>query len=213
MNSQDNGQSGYYQTIARAFLRRRGAPLLLSPKDQAVIAAWEEKRVPLDIVLEGIGRTFEGLRVKGRGGTRGLSLTFCVRQVEGALAQYRDRSAGGKSSPATRPGKREKARREVEKGRLGLPPGDTELARLLDAALAVLAEPEPDETALERIDAEIEEVLWNQAPDAERRADEAEAREEFRGRRSAGLEAAVRRKVVKTARNARKIPHVALFYY
>jgi hypothetical protein len=192
MNSQDNGQSGYYQTIARAFLRRRGAPLLLSPKDQAVIAAWEEKRVPLDIVLEGIGRTFEGLRVKGRGGTRGLSLTFCVRQVEGALAQYRDRSAGGKSSPATRPGKREKARREVEKGRLGLPPGDTEL---------------------ERIDAEIEEVLWNQAPDAERRAAEAEAREEFRGRRSAGLEAAVRRKVVKTARNARKIPHVALFYY
>jgi hypothetical protein len=213
MNGQNNGQSGYYQTIAREFLRRRGAPLLLSPKDQAVIAAWEEKRVPLDVVLEGIGRTFDGLRVKGRG-TRGLSLAFCERQVEGALAQCRDRSAGRKSSlPPPRPGKGEKARREVEKGRRGLPPGDNEVARLLDAALAALAVPEPDEAALERIDAEIEQVLWNRAPEAERRAAEAEVRKELRGRRSAGLEAAVRRKVVKTARDVRKIPHVSLFYY
>jgi len=93
MNSQNGGQSGYYQTIAREFLRRRGAPLLLSPRDQAVIAAWEEKRVPLDVVLEGIGRTFDGLRIKGRG-SRGVSLLFCERQVEAALAQHRDRSAG-----------------------------------------------------------------------------------------------------------------------
>ena len=212
MNSEDNGQSGYYQTIAREFLKRRGAPLLLSPRDQAVIAAWEEKRIPLDVVLEGIGRTFDGLRARARG-TRGVSLAFCERQVEAALAQYRDRSAGRRNAAGPRPDKRDKARREVEKTRRGLPPDDREVARLLDAAIAVLAAPEPDEAVLERIDAEVEEVLWSRATDAERRAAEAEARKELRGRRSAGLEAAVRRKVVKAARAGRRIPHVSLFYY
>ena len=52
----DGAQSGYYREIARAFLGRRGWPLLLSPKDQAAIAAWEADRVPLPVVLEGIGR-------------------------------------------------------------------------------------------------------------------------------------------------------------
>jgi len=212
MNSEDSGQSGYYQTIAREFLKRRGAPLLLSPRDQAVIAAWEEKRAPLDIVLEGIGRTFDGLRARARG-TRGVSLAFCERQVEAALAQHRDRSAGRRIAAGPRPDKREKARKEVEKARRGLPSDDREVARLLDAAMAVLAEPEPDEAALERIDAEVEEVLWSLATGPERSAAEAEARKELRGRRSAGFEAAVRRKVVKAARAGRRIPHVSLFYY
>jgi hypothetical protein len=212
MNSEDSGQSGYYQTIAREFLKRRGAPLLLSPRDQAVIAAWEEKRVPLDIVLEGIGRTFDGLRTRARG-TRGVSLAFCERQVEAALAQHRDRSAGRRSAAGPRPDKREKALKEVEKARRGLPSDDREVARLLDAAMAVLAAPEPDEAALERIDAEVEEVLWSLATDPERSAAEAEARKELPGRRPAGFEAAVRRKVVKTARAGRRIPHVSLFYY
>ncbi len=213
MDSQDNGQSGYYQTIAREFLKRRGAPLLLSPRDQAVIAAWEEKRAPLAVVLEGIGRTFDGLTAKGRG-TRGISLAFCDRQVEAALAQHRDRAAGRRAAAAgPRPGKREKARKEVEKGRRGLAPDDVEIARLLDAALAILAAPEPDEAGLERIEAEVEEIVWRRATDGERTAAEAEARKELRGRRAAGLEAAVRRKVVKAARDGRKIPHVSLFYY
>lgn len=212
MNSQDNGQSGYYQSIAREFLKRRGAPLLLSPRDQAVIAAWEEKRVPLDVVLEGIGRTFDGLRARGRGG-RGVSLVFCERQVEAALAQHRDRSAGRRSAAGTSAGKKGKARKEVEKGRRGLLPDDKDVARLLDAALAVLAAAEPDEAALERIDVEVEEVLWGGATDEEKGAAEAEARRELRGRRPVGLAAVVRRKVVKAARDARKIPHVSLFYY
>ena len=212
MNDEDNGQSGYYRTIAREFLGRRGAPLLLSPRDQAVIAAWEEKRVPLDVVLEGIGRTFDALRAKGRA-ARGVSLAFCERQVEAALAQHRDRSAGRRGAAASRPDKRGRARKEVEKARRGLAPEDREVARLLDAALAVLAAAEPDDAVLDRIEAEIEEDLWNRAADSERSAAEAEARRELGGRRSGGLEAAVRRRVVQAARNGRKIPHVSLFYY
>ena len=123
MNTEDNGQSGYYQTIAREFLARRGAPFLLSPRDQAAIAAWEAKRVPLDVVLEGIGRTFDGLKARA-GGPKGVSLAFCERQVEAALAQHRDRSAGRGSAAGPRPDKKDRARREVEKGLRGLGPDD-----------------------------------------------------------------------------------------
>lgn len=212
MSDEDSGQSGYYRTIAREFLKRRGAPLLLSPRDQAAIAAWEAKRVPLDVVIEGIGRAFDGLRARGRP-VRGISLACCDRQVEAALAQHRDRAAGRRSGAGPRTDKKGRALKEVGKARRGLDAGDREIARLLDAALAALAADETDEAELERIDAEVEEILWGRATDAEKGAAESEARRDPRGRRPAGLEAAVRRKVVQTARAGRKIPHVSLFYY
>jgi hypothetical protein len=212
MDTEDKGQSGYYQTIARELLARRGAPFFLSPRDQSTIASWEFRRVPLQVVLEGIGRAFDGLKTRGRG-TKGVSLAFCARQVDAALAQHLDRSAGGGNAAGPRPGKKDRARREVEKGLHGLAPDDREIARLLEAALAVLAAPKPDEAALERIDAEIEELLWGRATGPEKGAAEAEARKGLRGRRSEGLEAMVRRQVVKESRDGRKIPHVSLYFY
>ena len=212
MDTEDKGQSGYYQTIAREFLARRGAPFFLSPKDQSAIASWESRRVPLRIVLEGIGRAFDGLKTRGRG-TKGISLASCDRQVDAALAQHLDRSAGRRNGAGPRPGKKDRARREVEKGLHGLAPDEREIALLLGAALVALAAPEPDEAALERIDAEVEELLWGRATGPEKDAAESEVRRRLRGRRSGGLEAMVRRQVVKESRVGRKIPHVSLYYY
>jgi len=212
MDSEDKGQSGYYQTIAREFLARRGAPFFLSPKDQSAIASWESRHVPLRVVLEGIGRAFDGLKTRGRG-PKGISLAFCDRQVDAAMAQHLDRSAGRGNSAGPRPGKKDRARREVEKGLRGLAPDDREVGRLLEAALTLLAAPKPDEAALERIDAEVEEILWGRATGPEKTAAEAEARKGLRGRRPDGFEATVRRQVVKESRAGRKIPHVSLYYY
>ena len=212
MDTEDKGQSGYYQTIANELLARRGPPFFLSPRDQSTIASWESRRVPLQVVLEGIGRAFDSLKTRGRG-TKGVSLAFCDRQVDAALAQHLDRSAGRGNTAGPRPGKKDRARREVEKGLRGLAPDDREMARLLEAALAALAAPKPDEAALERIDAEVEELLWGRATGPEKGAAEAEARKGLRGRRPEGLEAMVRRQVVKKSRDGRKIPHVSLYYY
>jgi hypothetical protein len=212
MDTEDKGQSGYYQTIAHELLARRGPPFFLSPRDQSTIASWESRRVPLRVVLEGIGRAFDSLKTRGRG-TKGVSLAYCDRQVDAALAQHLDRSAGRGNTAGPRPGKKDRARREVEKGLHGLAPDDREMARLLEAALAALAAPKPDEAALERIDAEVEELLWGRATGPEKGAAEAEARKGLRGRRPEGLEAMVRRQVVKKSRDGRKIPHVSLYYY
>lgn len=212
MTPNDKERSGYYRSIARAFLERRGPPLLLSPRDQALIGDWEARRIPLRIVLEAIGRTFDGLRARGRG-TRGVSLAVCARHADEAFAQHRDRGAGGRRAAATRPDKRERARREIARALDGLPPEDGGTGALLRAALAVLDAPRPDEAALERIDAEVEELLWSGATAAERAAAEAEARRELRGRRSAGFADAVRRIVVRAARTGRRVPYVSLHHH
>jgi len=210
----DNGQNGYYQEIARAFLARRGGPLLLSPRDQSAIAAWEEKRIPLVVVLEGIGRTFDGLKARGRG-TKAVSLAFCDREVEAAFAQHRDRAAGRRKSAADGPrsDKRDKARREIAKALETLAAGDPEMACLLRAALEVLSPSRTDTAALDRIEAEIEEALWAGAAQAEKAAAKAEAAQGPKGRKPAGNEETLRRRVVMASRARRRVPHVSLHYY
>jgi len=214
MDEDKSGQSGYYREIARAFLERRGGPFFLSPKDQAMIAGWEENRIPMGVVLEGIVRTFEGLRARKRG-TKSVSLAFCERQVEAAFDQHRDRAAGRRKAAGTGPrtDKGEKAGREIEKAVAALPAGEAALKRLLEKALAVLSAPGPDPVALERIDEEIEEALWNGATAAEKAAAEAEVRKGLKGPKPAGFEDLVRRRAVMTARSGRRVPHVSLYYY
>jgi hypothetical protein len=212
MSHDDKARSAYYQSIARAFLERRGAPLLLAPRDQALIAEWEARRVPLRVVLEAIARAFDGLRARGRP-ARGVSLGICARHVDEAFTQYRDRRAGARSAAAPRPDKRARAQEEIGRALGGLSAEDGGIAALLRSALAVLEAARPDEAALERIDAEVEEALWAKATDEDRSAAEAEARRELRGRRATGVEDAVRRIVIRAARSGRRIPYVSLHHH
>jgi hypothetical protein len=215
MTEDDKDRSGYYQSIARAFLERRGAPFLLSPRDQALIATWEARRIPLRVVLEAVTRTFDDLRRRGQP-SRGVPLGRCERQVDEAFAQHRDRGAGGRASgaasiKAAKPGR---VREEIEKALQGPAAGDRGIAALLRAALTAINAPSgPDEAALERIEAGIEELLWTGATDAEKATAAAEARREFRGRPAAQIDAAARRLVVKAARATRRVPHVSFYYH
>jgi len=210
----DTEQSGYYREIARVFLARRGGALLLSARDAAVIAAWEAKKVPLDAVLEGIGRTFEGLKARGRA-TRTITLAFCDREVEAAFAQHRERDAGRQRAgvppvPIDKPGR---VRGEIESAMAGLPVGEGEIERLLRQALAALTAPGPDEDALERLDTELEAALWAGATAAEKAAAEAEALKAHKGRRPSGFGDTVRRRAVMAARARLRVPHVSLHFH
>lgn len=210
-----SAQSGYYQEIARAFLKRRGGGLVLSPNDQSVIAAWEEKRVPLDAALEGIERAFEGLKARGRA-TRTVPLSFCDRAVEAAFVQHRERHAGRRKivEAAPRAGKPDRAQREIARALGSLDPADVEMKLLLEEAKSRLDGAKPDEAALERIDAEIEALLWAGVTETEKAEAAAETKRALKGlTAAAGLEEAVRRRAVMAARARRRIPHVSLHYY
>jgi hypothetical protein len=214
MMDDHSAQSGYYQEIAAPFLKRRGGGLVLSPRDQAAIAAWEEKRIPLRVVLEGVTRTFDALKVRGRD-TRSISLAFCDREVEAAFAQHRDRAAGRRQAVEAPPrtSKTESAKQEIAKALAGLPAGEIMIRPLLQSGLEALSVPAPDEAALERLEAAIEEALWAGATEAERSTAEAEARRALKGRTAAGLDDAARRQAVMAARARLRVPHVSLHYY
>lgn len=208
----DQAQSGYYQTIAREFLRRRGAPFFLSPRDLAVVHAWEKDRVPLDVVLEGIGRAFDGLRARGRA-AKGVPLSGCDAQVRKALAQHVDRSAGRRRTAAPRSRKAAKAKAEIEACLDGLGADDRSLRPLLERAAGLLAAEKPDDEALAAVDEAVDGVLWGRASAAEREAAARRTGREFPGRDEGEVAAAARTRLIKSAREARKIPYVSLFYY
>jgi hypothetical protein len=208
----DQAQSEYYQAIAREFLRRRGASFFLSPRDLAVIADWERKGIPLRVVIEGIGRAFDGRRNHSRG-TKGLPLSFCEPHVLRAMAQHTDRAAGRRKPPAPRSSKVDKARGEAGRFLADIPAGDKELFSLFEKAAGLLAKGSSDEEALERIDGEVDALLWGRVPVSERDGLTRQMARDLAGRDAAEVEAAVRTRVIKASRRKQKIPYVSLFYY
>jgi hypothetical protein len=78
----------YYQAIEEAFNRRRGAPLLLSPRDWALIGGWKSAGVPLRIVLQGIENCFDAYQRRPRTARRINSLSYCRQEVTGLHEIY-----------------------------------------------------------------------------------------------------------------------------
>lgn len=76
----------YFQAIEEAFNRRRGAPLLLSPRDWALIEGFRRDGVPLRIVLRAIENVFESFARRQPGGRRVNSLAYCRQEVESLFA-------------------------------------------------------------------------------------------------------------------------------
>lgn len=91
----------YFRAVERAFLGSRGGGLVLSPADWDLVCRWEERGIPLDVVLSGIRATFSGkIRVSSR-----MPLGECARAVEAAFDARRVRRAGapipGETAPDT----------------------------------------------------------------------------------------------------------------
>ncbi|MGH9946107.1 MAG: hypothetical protein ACRD6X_02800 [Pyrinomonadaceae bacterium] len=76
----------YYTEIEDTFVRRRGKHLLLSPIDWAMIEGWQERGIPLHVVLRGIESVFDTFD-KNPGPRTIKSLLFCREEIE---AQYQE---------------------------------------------------------------------------------------------------------------------------
>ena len=83
----------YYTEIEEYFCQKRGAHLLVSTLDWAVIESWQKAGVPLEIVLKGIDRAFEKYDAKRRG--RPIkSLLYCVDAVAQVAEEAKEAAAG-----------------------------------------------------------------------------------------------------------------------
>ena len=79
----------YFTEIETYFWKKRGAHLLVSPLDWAIMETWQKAGVPLEAVLRGIDDAFESYQRSRRGaGKTPKSLVYCTDAVlEAAEAQ------------------------------------------------------------------------------------------------------------------------------
>lgn len=78
----DSGEADeYYRAIEEEFNRLRGAPMLLSPRDWALIGEWRTAGVPLRVALQGITNVFESFARRTPTARRINSLSYCRQEV------------------------------------------------------------------------------------------------------------------------------------
>ena len=206
------GKETYYQTIAREFFKRRGAPFFLSPKDTALIARWEKARVPLDAVLEGMEKAFANYRKGGRP-AGALTLAFCEYQVGKALAGRRERRAGGARKTVPRDAKKDRLRGAIGSFLEAVPAGLEALSETFEAARAILDGPGAGEEGLEALDDTVAEALWRAAPETAKARVRKDVLAGHAAKGTLDLEDVAKTKLVKEMRERHKVPYLSLYYY
>ena len=87
----------YFTEIEEYFWKKRGAHLLVSPLDWAIMETWQKAGVPLEAVLKGIDRAFESYGRSRRGAGKPLkSLAYCTDAVLEAVAESQEAAAGAR---------------------------------------------------------------------------------------------------------------------
>jgi hypothetical protein len=85
----------YFTEIEEHFWRKRGAHLLVSPLDWAIVETWQKAGIPIEAVLRGIDTAFESYQRSRRATGRPLkSLAYCVDAVLDAAADQQAAATG-----------------------------------------------------------------------------------------------------------------------
>ena len=98
--SETEEDSGYYQAAEAAFIRRRGTPFLLSPRDFALLKEWRALGVPLEAIEQGIDQAFSRREERSAVG-KVNSLSYCRDAVLEAWERRSETAVGrGTFGPA-----------------------------------------------------------------------------------------------------------------
>jgi hypothetical protein len=101
----------YFTEIEEYFWKKRGAHLLVSPLDWAIMETWQKAGVPLEAALKGIDRAFESyMRSRRCAGKPLKSLAYCTDAVLEAAEEQKEAAAGAQTG--TRPEAKEPFSRE-----------------------------------------------------------------------------------------------------
>jgi hypothetical protein len=114
----------YFTEVEEYFWRKRGAHLLVSPLDWAIVETWQKAGIPLGAVRKGIDRAFEswGRSRRAAGGRQLKSLAYCVDAVLDAAAEAQEAAAGSgpemeRPRPVAEPFSRDDVRSYLERNR------------------------------------------------------------------------------------------------
>jgi hypothetical protein len=92
----------YFTEIEERFQQRRGALLLLSTLDWALIETWREAGIPLEAALRGIDSAFDKYEARQKRGRirRVNGLAWCAQAVMEAAMELNEASAGSTAPTA-----------------------------------------------------------------------------------------------------------------
>jgi hypothetical protein len=158
----------YFTEIEEYFWRKRGAHLLVSPLDWAIVETWQKAGIPLGAVLKGIDRAFEswGRSRRSAGGRQLKSLAYCVDAVLDAAAEAAEAAVGtgpeiAHARPATEPFSRDELRKYLTRNATRLREASGKLAvyPTPDRSSSATAEPAPNRAAnLSALSTRLEEI-------------------------------------------------------
>jgi hypothetical protein len=104
----------YFTEIEEHFWKKRGAHLLVSPLDWAIMETWQKAGVPLEAALKGIDRAFESYQRSRRGAGKPLkSLAYCTDAVLEAAEESQEAAAGAQPANGSGPAKETFSREDV----------------------------------------------------------------------------------------------------
>jgi hypothetical protein len=162
----------YFTEIEERFQQRRGALLLLSTIDWALIETWREAGIPLDAALRGIDNAFDKYEARQQRGRmrRVNGLAWCAQAVMEAAEELQEAAAGA-ATQATEPREsgfeHERVAAHLESTAAALDAATAApeackatAARLRELAAEVRANTQNDLEALERTLTVLEEKLF-----------------------------------------------------
>ncbi|MGE5414591.1 MAG: hypothetical protein ACM3NW_10470 [Syntrophomonadaceae bacterium] len=163
----------YYAAAEAAFIRRRGTPFLLSPRDFALLKEWRALGVPIEAVEAGIDEAFSRREERGAVG-RVNSLGYCRDAVLEAWERRAETERGRGADAAGEPDVAAGLSR-LEADLAACRERRPDLAEPLDAARAALGRlgrsgktAEEAEASLARLDRRLARALHEALPEAER---------------------------------------------
>ena len=94
----------YFTEIEEHFQRRRGATLLLSTLDWALIETWKDAGIPQEAVLRGIDAAFERYEKRPSKTRKVNSLAYCAQEVLAAAEEMKEAAVGAPRESKTKAG-------------------------------------------------------------------------------------------------------------
>jgi hypothetical protein len=134
----------YFTEIEETFVRRRGKHLFLSPLDWALIDGWQERGIPLHIVIRSIESVFDVYDQQPPGTRTIKSLFYCREEIEVQYGEWLTSQIGkaGEKEPTDSPTfSREAIAAHIDSALLSLRANETAgLREDLDRAISRLEE-------------------------------------------------------------------------
>src|SRR5450432_2737786 len=98
--TETGADNAYFAAAEAAFIRRRGTPFLLSPRDFALLTEWRALQIPIEAIEQGIDEAFSRREERGAVG-RVNSLSYCRDAILAAWDRRAETAVGRGTGRAT----------------------------------------------------------------------------------------------------------------